>query len=95
MYTCIFIHFIRNVKQNHERRCKCVNSFLRGFYVPIVKWGVARRLFKSTHNMIEQRSLGVKAPGESKAERLCRGNWGRGGGWRSTPPSAIYVKTLF
>ena len=30
--------------------------------------GVARRLFKSRHNMIEERSLGVKAPVESKLE---------------------------
>ena len=30
--------------------------------------GIARRLFKSRHNMIEERSLGVKAPGEFKVE---------------------------
>ena len=41
--------------------------------------GVARRLFKSRHNMIEGKILGVKAPGESKVELPCRGNGGRGG----------------
>ena len=37
---------------------------------------VARGLFKPRHNMIEERSLGVKAPSESKVERLCRGTVG-------------------
>lgn len=78
MFTCIFIHFIRNVKQNHERRCKCVNSFLRGFYDPIVKWGVARRLFKSTHNMIEQRRLSVSPRQRGFVEGT--GGEGEGGG---------------
>ena len=35
--------------------------------------GVARRIFKSRHNMIEERSMRVKrvkAPGESKVEPL-------------------------
>ena len=31
------------------------------------------RLFKSRHSKIEERSLGVKAPIESKIERPCRG----------------------
>ena len=37
------------------------------------------RLFKSRHNIIEERSLGVKDPGESNVERPCRGTGGRGG----------------
>ena len=46
--------------------------------------GVARRLFMSQHNMTEERSLGVKIPGESKVERPCRGTGGGG-----APLSAI------
>ena len=42
--------------------------------------GVARRLFKSRHNMIEERSLGVKAPVESKLERPFKGSAGKGVG---------------
>ena len=41
--------------------------------------GVARRLFKSRHNMIEGKILGVKALGESKVECPCRGNGGKRG----------------
>ena len=41
--------------------------------------GVARRLFMSRHNMADERSLGVKIPGESKVDRPCRGT-GEGGG---------------
>ena len=48
--------------------------------------GVARRLFKSRHNMIEGKILGVKALGESKVELPCRGN---GEGWRNMPLSTI------
>ena len=33
--------------------------------------GRARRLFKTRHNMIEERSLGIKVSGESKVERPC------------------------
>ena len=32
-----------------------------------------QELFKSRPNMIEERSLGVKAPGGSKVEHPCRG----------------------
>lgn len=45
--------------------------------------GVAtcRRLFKTKHNMVEERSLRIKAPNESKVERSFRGTRGRGWGW--------------
>ena len=34
--------------------------------------GVARRLFKSRHNMIKKRSRGVKALSKSKGARPCK-----------------------
>ena len=34
--------------------------------------GVARRLFQFGHNVTEERSPGVKAPGEPLVERPCR-----------------------
>ena len=52
---------------------------------------INKRLFKSRHNTMyymymydRGMSLGVKAPGESKAEHPCRekGGGGRGGGMR-------------
>ena len=46
--------------------------------------GVATQLIKSGPNMIEDRSLGVNAPGESKVERPCWGTGGEGEGWRNT-----------
>ena len=37
-------------------------------YPHILSRDVARMLFKSWHNMIEERSVGIKASGESKVE---------------------------
>ena len=39
-------------------------------------WGVARRIMKVRHNLIETRVLRVKAP---VSPRLCKGTGGRGG----------------
>ena len=50
------------VRENKEFSGKKIGN--RGVHV-------ARRLFKSRHNMIEKRSLEVKARGESKVERPC------------------------
>ena len=47
-----------------------------------VQSGVAKRLLKSRHNMTKDRSLGVKALGDSKVEPLCRDREGGGGGVR-------------
>ena len=49
-----------------------------------VQSGVAKRLLKSRHNMTKDRSLGVKAPGESKVGP-------RGRGWGSTRLIAIFL----
>ena len=47
--------------------------------------------------MVEEMSLGVKAPGESKVEHPCRekGGEGRGGGMRHWAPYEMKVSILF
>ena len=52
---------------------------------------------KSMHNMIEERSLGVKTPVESKIKRPCRGTGGRGVGRdaiRYWAPYSVEMKVL-
>ena len=48
-------------------------SFSSSLFIIKSHGGVARRLFKSRHGMVEGRIQGVKAAGETKVERPCRG----------------------
>lgn len=55
----------------------------------------ARGLFKSRHNTIEERNLGVKVPSESKVERLYRGTGGEEWGWRNMSLSPIFLNWYY
>ena len=48
----------------------------------------------SRHNMADERSLGVKIPGESKVDRPCRGT-GEGGGHNSNFVETKVLKFFF
>lgn len=58
-----------NVKEELKAREKWL-------HISTLTWmfnkGVARRLFKSRHNMIKKRSRGVKALSKSKGARPCK-----------------------
>ena len=73
---------------SNRRDITCIYDVERAKVFAVNDRGVVRRLFKSRHNMSEERNLGVKATGESKVEGPCRGTGGRGGGWLIMPLGA-------